>query len=187
LTSALFLTERETDEDLDKNIPKVKGRIITTLHKAKEVRPLVEKCVTIAVDSLQHEEQAQQFATSANRNTEAWRHWRQSDEYQKWNHAMSPAVAARRRVLRLIGDKRAMRVLFETIAPRFKDRPGGYTRILKLSKPRLGDAGLRAILEFVGEHDRKRERSQKPAFETVEEPAAPAQPAAETPEQPAQE
>ena len=48
LASALFLTERETDADLDKNIPKVKGRIVTTLHKAKEVRPLVEKCITIA-------------------------------------------------------------------------------------------------------------------------------------------
>ena len=41
LASALFLTER--DADLDDNRPKVKGRIITTLQKAKEVRPLVEK------------------------------------------------------------------------------------------------------------------------------------------------
>jgi len=40
-------------------------------------------------------------------------------------------------------------LVFEVIAPRFADRPGGYTRILKLAKPRLGDAGERAILEFV--------------------------------------
>jgi large subunit ribosomal protein L17 len=178
LASALFLTERETDEELDKNAPKVKGRIITTLPKAKEVRPLVERCVTIAVGSLQHEQEAQQYATHANRNTEAWKAWRQSEEYQKWNHAMSPAVAARRRVLRLLGDKQALRVLFETVAPRFRDRPGGYTRILKLSKPRLGDAGLRAALEFVGAHDRVRERSEKPTFEAPEAAEHAASPAA---------
>ena len=41
------------------------------------------------------------------------------------------------------------RVREPVIYPRFKDRPGGYCRILKLSKPRLGDQGERAILEFV--------------------------------------
>jgi large subunit ribosomal protein L17 len=64
--------------------------------------------------------------------------------------AVAPAVKARRRVVQLLGDKQAARILFERIAPRFVDRPGGYTRILKLATPRLGDAGPRAILEFVG-------------------------------------
>ena len=39
--------------------------------------------------------------------------------------------------------------LFETIGPRFAERPGGYTRILKLAKPRLGDASERGMIEFV--------------------------------------
>ena len=64
---------------------------------------------------------------------------------------MATAVTSRRRVLQLLGDKQATRILFSTIAPRFTDRPGGYTRILKLAIPRLGDAGPRAILEFVNE------------------------------------
>jgi large subunit ribosomal protein L17 len=51
------------------------------------------------------------------------------------------------------------------VAPRFADRPGGYTRIVRLAKPRLGDAGTRAILEFVGVRDRVVQRSTKPAFE----------------------
>jgi large subunit ribosomal protein L17 len=62
---------------------------------------------------------------------------------------MAPAVTARRRVVTLLGDKKAARVLFERVAPRFVDRPGGYTRILKLATPRLGDNGPRAILELV--------------------------------------
>ena len=64
----------------------------------------------------------------------------------------------------MLRDKEAVKVLFETIAPRFVDRPGGYTRVLKLSKPRLGDAGQRAILELVGIRDRVTEKSEKPAF-----------------------
>ena len=47
----------------------------------------------------------------------------------------------------------------------FTDRPGGYTRVLRLAQPRLGDAGTRAILEFVGVRDRVVERSVRPTFE----------------------
>jgi large subunit ribosomal protein L17 len=170
LASALFLTER--DAELDPNPPKVKGRIVTTLHKAKEVRPLVEKCITIARRALPHEEAAEQFAPSAERHTDAWRQWRESDQWQQWNQAIAPAVKARRRVLQLIGDKQAVEVLFEEIAPRMADRNGGYTRILRLAKPRLGDAGTQAILEFVGRNDRTRQTAARPSFETdTDEPS----------------
>lgn len=161
LASSLILTERETDIDEG---PKVKGRVVTTLHKAKEVRPLVERCVTIARKSLEHSEQAEQYATSADRGSAEWKQWRSSDNWQKWCAARAPVVAAQRRALRLLGDREAVQILFDDIAPRFSDRPGGYTRVLKLAKPRLGDAGEQAILEFVGVRDRLTTRSQKPAF-----------------------
>jgi large subunit ribosomal protein L17 len=167
LASALVLTER--DAEFDDNKPKVQGRIVTTLEKAKEVRPLVEKCVTIACRSIPHEEAAGEFATNAARNSAEWRTWRKSDRYHKWNKAISPVVAARRRVLELLGDKQAVRVLFETIAPRYTDRAGGYTRVLRLAKPRLGDAGTRAVLEFVGVRDRVTQKAQAPRFETSSE------------------
>jgi large subunit ribosomal protein L17 len=64
----------------------------------------------------------------------------------------------------MLKDKQAVRVLFDKVAPRFSDRNGGYTRILRLAKPRLGDAGTRAILEFVGKNDRVKEKAQKPSF-----------------------
>jgi len=149
LASALMLTERDADAG-EVGAPKVAGRIITTVAKAKEVRPLVERCITIAKRGLVSLDAAREFGTTADRDSAAWKQWRTSDRWNQWAQAVSPAVAARRRVVQLLGDKQAARIVFEKIAPRYVDRPGGYTRILKLATPRLGDAGPRAMLEFVG-------------------------------------
>lgn len=182
LASALILTERDAEHD--DNAPKVKGRIITTLQKAKEVRPLVEKCITIARKSVAHQEAAERLEPGAERGSDAWRAWRNSPEWQDWNKAIAPVVAARRRALKLLGDKKAVEILFDDLGPRFVDRQGGYTRILKLATPRLGDAGPQAILEFVGAHDRVRQRSTRPAFEEEATPEA-AEPQEEAASQPA--
>jgi large subunit ribosomal protein L17 len=168
LASALFLTERNAE--FDPNPPKVKGRITTTLPKAKEVRPLVEKCITIAKKSLLAEEAAAKHGTDAERNSEQWKAWRQSPKWNAWAAAIAPSVAGRRRCLQLLGDKQAVRTLFSEVAGRFADRPGGYTRIVRLAKVRLGDAGEQAILELVGVRDRVVQKSQKPSFD--EAPAA---------------
>ena len=85
-------------------------RIITTVQKAKAVKPFVEKLVTLAKDPCQHN---------------------------------------RRRAFAKLRNKEATMKLFDVLGPRFLDRPGGYCRILKLAKRRLGDGGERAILEFV--------------------------------------
>jgi len=164
LASSLLLTERDAEDD--DNRPKVKGRIITTIQKAKEVRPLVERVITIARRSLPSQQEADRLASTAERGSDAWKKWRKSEQGQQWIDAISTVVTARRRALQLLGDKQAVRILFAEVAPRFADRPGGYTRILRLAKPRLGDAGTRAALEFVGVRDRVSQRSTKPSFES---------------------
>jgi large subunit ribosomal protein L17 len=162
LASALFLTER--DAEGEPNEPAIKGRVVTTVAKAKEVRPLVEKCITIACKALNHVDASREHAIDAPRNSDAWKSWRKSDRWKKWAKAISPAVASRRRLQQLLGDKLAVTVLLSSVAPRFRERRGGYTRIVKLAKPRLGDAGPRAIIEFVGVRDRQVARAEKPAF-----------------------
>ena len=176
LASALFLTELTEATvmrrrlmagfDLEASKAKVPGRIVTTLEKAKEVRPLVERCITIAKHSSEAAALAAPFGTTAKRNSQEWKAWRNGPNYPKWREAIAPVVTAKRRVVQLIGDKQAMRVLFETIAPRFQDRNGGYTRVVRLAKPRLGDAGTRALIEFVGTRDRVTKKSTKPVFES---------------------
>jgi large subunit ribosomal protein L17 len=163
LASALFLTER-LDNDLVANKPKVKGRIITTLAKAKEIRPMVEKCVTIAKRTRVAEQASMEFGTQAVRHSAEWKQWREGPQYAKWVAARAPVVTARRKLFAMLRHKEAVEVLIEQIADRFADRPGGYTRILKLATPRLGDAGPRAILEFTGKNDRVHKRSEKPDF-----------------------
>jgi large subunit ribosomal protein L17 len=180
LASALILTERDAEGESGQ--PKVKGRIVTTLPKAKEVRPLVEKCVTIACRALPQKEAAEKLGTTAERFSEKWRAWRTGPQWHEWNQAVAPVVAARRQVLRLLGNKQAVRILFEDLATRFVGRPGGYTRILRLAKPRLGDAGTRAILEFVGVHDRQRKKAPKPVIEPESRPSAADSPAVEAPQ-----
>ena len=97
-------------------------RIETTVPKAKELRPFVERIITIAKRGL---------AGGAE------------------GAANGKSLHARRLVLRDIPDRDVVSKLFDTIAPRFEARPGGYTRILRLGY-RRGDSAEVAQIELVG-------------------------------------
>jgi large subunit ribosomal protein L17 len=175
MASSLIRTVRPDEDDPDR--PKVAGRIVTTVPKAKELRPYVERLVTMARHALQHQEAAEEFATSAERNSPEWKQWRESDRWQQWNQAVAPALALRRRAFNLLRDDEAVDILFDDLADRFRDRPGGYTRVVRLAARRLGDAGEQALIEFVGEGERDRKRRKREApvvMKSVEKSTAPA-------------
>jgi large subunit ribosomal protein L17 len=98
-------------------------RIVTTLAKAKELRPLAERMVTLAGTG---------------------------------------SLPARRKALTMVPDKEVVRRLFEEIAPRFIDRPGGYTRVMRLGR-RRGDGAELAIIEFVDYELAEHEEGGAPA------------------------
>lgn len=89
-------------------------------------------------------------------------------------------LAARRRALALLPNKKAVRKLFNEIAPRYDNREGGYTRILRLGTRRVGDAASLVIFELVGIAE-EGAAPVKPevAVEADEEPAAEPEPEGE--------
>lgn len=178
LACSLFLTEQDDDayEFLYQadgktpiNPPKVKGRIMTTLQKAKEVRSLVEKCITLAKKAVTAQADADALASKDERGSAGWAQWRKGEGWQKWSAANAPVLTARRRLISALADEKAVDILMRKIAPRFVDRPGGYTRVLRLAERRLGDAGQKAIIELVGKHDRVVVAATAPSFEGAAE------------------
>ncbi len=110
-------------------------RIETTVPKAKELRPYVERLITIAKRGV------------------------------KANDPKGASLSARRLVMRDVLNETVVTKLFDELAPRFMDRAGGYTRILKLGH-RRGDAAEIALIELLGsEFDPKKAEAEKKAAE----------------------
>jgi large subunit ribosomal protein L17 len=78
--------------------------------------------------------------------------------------ARTDSVHNRRIAGRTVTDERVLNKLFTEIAPRYTNRPGGYTRILKLGR-RFGDASEMVILELLDRKERERKRKKKEAKE----------------------
>lgn len=108
----------------------MEDRIVTTVTKAKALRPQVEKMITLAKRDSLH---------------------------------------ARRQAAAYVQSPEALKKLFDKLGPRFAERPGGYTRILRLGR-RQGDGAETALIEFLGsEIKRKAEAKQKRREERIRE------------------
>jgi len=114
-------------------------KIETTVPKAKELRPFVERLITIAKRGV------------------------------RANDPKGQSLSARRLVMRDILNEDVVTKLFDELAPRFMERPGGYTRILRLGH-RRGDAAEVAQIELIGsEFDPKKAEEEKKAAEAAAE------------------
>lgn len=88
-------------------------------------------------------------------------------------------LADRRRAVALLGNKKAViQKVFSEIAPRYVDRPGGYTRIVRPAEPRLGDNGSQAFLELVGAEEESG-RGRRPAPKEAAQSTRTSEPAPE--------
>ena len=114
-------------------------RIQTTVARAKELRPFVERIISIAKRSLDAP-------------------------------AGSPhSVTARRRVAADLADRAVVQKLFDTIAPRYVERPGGYTRLLRLGH-RRGDSAEVAEVELLGSEYNPNAETDKAKAEGADKP-----------------
>jgi len=89
--------------------------------------------------------------------------------------ARAGTVAARREVHKTVRDQTVLKKLFDTIAPRFKDRPGGYTRIIHVQN-RAGDNAPMSILELVeksAKAEAEPEKDEKKPSDKAKKPAKP--------------
>ncbi len=100
-------------------------QIVTTLPKAKELRPFVEKIVTLG---------------------------KKGD------------LESRRKIIAILQDEKMTKKIFDTFADRYKDRKGGYTRIVKIG-PRLGDNATKAVIEFVDRDEEAKGQDSGPVIE----------------------
>src|SRR3954471_2580939 len=106
-------------------------QIVTTLPKAKDLRPVVEKLVTLAKKGGLH---------------------------------------ARRQAIAQMRDEGQVKKLFDVLASRYKDRHGGYLRIMKAGF-RFGDSAPMAVIEFVDRDTAEKGKDSGPTMKTAQEPA----------------
>lgn len=120
--------------------------ISTTIEKAKEVKPFAEKLITLG----------KKGSLPARRRAIAMLGNRDIIDYEEGEAVKKGTVIGK---------------LFSELGPRYLDRPGGYTRIIRLSLKRLGDNGQLVLLQLVGADEsmekQPKKRSRKKVKETV--------------------
>jgi len=122
----------------------ISGRIRTTAAKAKYVKPFVEKIITIA----------RKGDLNARRRVIAMLQDRYIVDTEETD-------VTRSKSFKVVKAPTVINKLFSEIAPRYADRPGGYTRIIPLARPRLGDNGQVVYLELVDPQVQKTTRRSR--------------------------
>lgn len=163
------------------------GQITTTIPKAKAVQPFVEKIVTKAKKGDLHSRRQVIAMLGRDRRGFDWLYLPKDASEQEREHVDQLRDRAgqffevpesnqveRNRYGELRKAPRLVKHIFENVAPRYADRSGGYTRIVKLGYRRLGDAAELCVLQFVGAEEgpeiggrpstRRRQADRRTAF-----------------------
>ena len=121
--------------------------VSTTMEKAKEVKSFAEKLITVA----------KKGTLAARRQAIAMLGNRDIIDYEDGQRVRKGTVIGK---------------LFSELGPRYLDRPGGYTRIIRLSLRRLGDNSQLVLLQLVGADESPKKQAKKRSRKKAKEPAA---------------
>lgn len=139
------------------------GQVVTTIPKAKAVQPMVERIITLAKRGDLHARRLVIAKLGGDIRAFDWLFLPKdaSDQEQEAvkklrDHAAQffdlpeSSSVERNRYGEIRTSPKLVKHIFEHVAPRFRDRPGGYTRIVKLGRHRLGDGTELCVIQFVG-------------------------------------
>ncbi|MBL0869986.1 MAG: 50S ribosomal protein L17 [Phycisphaerales bacterium] len=177
------------------------GQIVTTLPRAKAVQPFVEKLITTAKKGSLHARRQVIAKLGWDRPGFEWLYLPKNateqekasvqalaDRAKKFFDIPEASKVERNRYGDLRKAPKLVKHIFDNVVPRFRDRAGGYTRVVKLGRHRIGDGGEMVVIQFVGAEEgpeiggnpssRRRIADRRTAFAAKirkAEPAAPAQ------------
>jgi large subunit ribosomal protein L17 len=163
------------------------GQIVTTLPKAKAVQPFVERIITKAKRGDLHARRQVISLLGRDRGAFGWMYLAKNatdaereqvtklrERAQGFFDLPDSSEVERNRYGELRKSPKLVKHIFENVAPRFSDRAGGYTRIVKLGYRRLGDATPLCVLQLVGNEEgpeiggkpsgRRRQADKRTAF-----------------------
>lgn len=163
------------------------GQVVTTIPKAKAVQPLVEQIVTLAKQGDLASRRRVIAKLGGNRLGFEWLYLPKKasdaekehvdklrDHTKQFFDLPESSQVERNRYGELRKAPKLVKHIFENVAPRFRDRNGGYTRIVKLGVTRYGDGTELCVLQFVGAEDgaevsgkpstRRRQADKRTAF-----------------------
>src|SRR5688572_29819105 len=139
------------------------GQVVTTIPKAKAVQPMVEKIVTLAKRGDLHARRLVIAKMGGDRAAFDWLYQAKNasdaekdrvaklrDHAAQFFDVPESSAVERNRYGELRKAPKLIKHIFEHVAPRFRDRPGGYTRIVKLGRHRVGDGTELCVIQFVG-------------------------------------
>lgn len=163
------------------------GQVVTTIPKAKAVQPMVEKIITLAKKGTLASRRLVISKLGGDRPGFEWLYLpkdasdaekdkvtKQRDHAAQFFDVPESSAVERNRYGEIRKAPKLVKHIFEHVAPRFRDRPGGYTRIVKLGKNRLGDGSELCVIQFVGAEEgpeiggkqstRRRQADRRTAF-----------------------